>query len=97
MMLVDAPARQNASAMHTSASSRSNSGGGGLNGSSQSDVSIHERGKTCRRCSVPDLGGFSPFLCHFGSCDTQIPAQAMGMVIKIVMIQQLFKFSLSLK
>jgi hypothetical protein len=45
MMLVDAPARQNASAMHTSASSRSNSGGGGLNGSSQSDVSIHERGK----------------------------------------------------
>ena len=45
MMLVDAPARQNASAMHTSASSRSNSGGGGLNGSSQSAVSIHEQGK----------------------------------------------------
>ncbi len=51
----------------------------------------------CRRCSVPDLGGFSPFLCRFGSRDTQIPAQAMGMVIKIVMIQRLFKFSLSLK
>jgi hypothetical protein len=31
-MLVDAPARQNASATHTSASSRSNSGGSGLKG-----------------------------------------------------------------
>jgi hypothetical protein len=32
-MLVDAPARQNASAIHTSTSSRSIGGGGGLNGS----------------------------------------------------------------
>ena len=44
MTLADAPARQNASAMHTSTSSRSNSGGGGLNGSSRSAVSISETG-----------------------------------------------------
>jgi hypothetical protein len=31
MMLVDAPARQNASVMHTTISSRSNAGGGWLN------------------------------------------------------------------
>jgi hypothetical protein len=60
-MLVDAPARQNASAMHTSASSRSNSGGSGFNASSRSAVSVHEHGKTPRRCSVPVFRGFQSF------------------------------------
>ena len=37
------------------------------------DVSAHKRGKARRRRSVPDLGEFQPFLCRFGSRDTQIP------------------------
>jgi len=94
-MLVDAPARQNASAMHTSTSSRSNSGGGGLNGSSRSAVSIHEIGKTCRGRPVPDLGDFRPVLRCFGSLDARTSAPAMAVIVKIVMIQWLFKFYLS--
>jgi hypothetical protein len=97
MMLVDAPTRQNASAMHTRASSRSNSGGGGLNGSSRQPFQYVDQSKPIEAALFPICGDFHPFLCRFGSVDTQIPAQAMGMVIKIVMIQRLFKCSLSLK
>jgi hypothetical protein len=94
-MLVDAPARQNASAMHTSTSSRSNSGSGGVNGSSHLAVSIHAIGKTCRGRSVANLGEFHPF------CAVSVPltrgwqCQPSITIIKIVMIQRPFKFSLS--
>jgi hypothetical protein len=60
-----------------------------------SAVSIHEVGKTCRRRAVPYLGDFGPFLPFFGSPEAQLPASAIGCGNKIVMIQWLFKFSLS--
>jgi hypothetical protein len=94
-MLVDAPARQNASAMHTNTSSRSNSGGGGLNGSPCSVISIHDVGKTCRRRSVPYLGDFDPFCPFSVPVTARMPAPAIDCGYKIVMIQRLFKFSLN--
>jgi hypothetical protein len=95
MMLVDAPARQNATAMHTRTSSRSNSGGGGLNGSPRLSRFIHEMGKTCRRRAVPYLGGFRRVFALFGSPEAQMQAAAVGCGNKSVLIQRLFKFSLS--
>jgi hypothetical protein len=95
-MLVDAPARQNASAMHTSTSSRSNGGGGGLNGSSRSAVSIHEIGENVSKAPCSYLGGIPA---HF--CAVSVPltperqCQPLAAIIKIVMIQWLFKISLS--
>jgi hypothetical protein len=63
MMLVDAPAKQNASAIHTSTSSRSNSGGG-FNRLSHWPYFISSDVKTPGGCSVPyggDFGRFFPF------------------------------------
>ena len=76
-MLVDAPARQNASAMHTSTSSRSNSGSGGLNGSSRLAVSIHAIGKTCRGRSIANLAGIPPVLRRFDSLDAGMAVSAI--------------------
>jgi hypothetical protein len=94
-MLVDAPARQNASAMHTSTSSRSNSGGGGLNGSSRSAVSIDEIGKRVEGALFPISGIFGPFCAFLVPLTTERQRQPSAVIIKIVMIQWLFKFYLS--
>jgi hypothetical protein len=69
-MLVDAPARQNASAMHTSTSSQSN-------GSSRLAVSIHAIGKTSRGRSVANLAGIPPILRRFGSLDAGMAVSAI--------------------
>jgi hypothetical protein len=76
-MVVDAPAKQNASAMHTSTSSRSNSGGKGLNGASRLAVSIHAIGKTCRGRSVANLAGIPSVLRRFGSLDAGMAVSAI--------------------
>ena len=52
-------------------------------------------GKTCRGRSVPDLGDFELVLRRFGSLERRNQRQRSVMIIKIVMIQRLFKFSLS--
>jgi hypothetical protein len=91
-MLVDAPTKQNASAMHTSTSSWSKGGGGGLNGSSRSAVLIHEIGKTCWRRPVPYLWGMPAILRCFGSLDVRTAVPPSAMTIKIVVIQWFLKF-----
>jgi hypothetical protein len=68
-MLVDAPARQNASAMHTSISSRSTGPVGGLM-DTRAAVSIHAIGrKRVEGALFPDSGSSGLFLCCFGSLD----------------------------
>jgi hypothetical protein len=63
MMLVDAPARQNASAMQTSTSSRSNSGGGSTDPRAQPFQFIGwENLSGAVGSHLRDFGPFCPFL-----------------------------------
>jgi hypothetical protein len=96
-MLVDAPTKQNASAMHTSTSSRSNGGGGGLNGSSHSAVSIHEIGNVSKAPFSSSLGKFRPILPASVPLTPERQCRHRRRPLKIVMIQWFFKISLSLK
>jgi hypothetical protein len=61
----------------------------------RSAVSIHEMGKRVEGARFPIFGDFGPFLRRFGSLEARTLAPASATVIKMVMIQQLFKFSLS--
>jgi hypothetical protein len=92
-MLVDAPARQNASAMHTSTSSRSNSGGGGVKGS-RSAVSIHEIGKMCRGRTVPVLAGIPARFAPFRFSSRPDAGVSVGCCHKNRYDQRFFKLSL---
>jgi hypothetical protein len=85
-MLVDAPARQNASAMHISTSSRSNGAGGGLT-DPRAAVSIHAIGKRVEGALFPVSGSSGMFLCWFGSLDPNTSVSPWLGIIKIVMIQ----------
>jgi hypothetical protein len=77
-MLVDAPARQNASAMYTSASPRSNSGGGGLNGSLVlSRFSSWDRGKRVEGARSL-FEGFWPVFAPFRFLEAQAAAPAIS-------------------
>jgi hypothetical protein len=62
-MLVDAPAKQNASAMHTSTSSRSNSSGGSTD-PLRSAVSNHEIGNVSKALGS-QFQGFRPIFAPF--------------------------------
>jgi hypothetical protein len=74
MMLVDAPARQNASAMQTSVCSRSNSGGVLLNGSSRFGLQLKKTSKRAR-FHMPGISAhFAPF---------PVPAQARRSLPKL--------------
>jgi hypothetical protein len=94
-MLVDAPARQNASAMHTKTCRDRIQVVAGLNRSLVLGRFSSRDSKRVEGARFPIWRGFRPALRRFGSLEARMPASAIAAVIKIIIIQWLFKFPLS--
>jgi len=84
MMLVDAPARQNASVMHTTISSRSNAGGGWFN-----------RALVISRCPPVFQAPCSFRFRAFEFSSSAGPTDKYGELPKVAVVQRNFKISLS--
>ena len=93
MILVDAPARQSASAMQTSVSLRSNSGG--LNEPSRK--LLVPRWETRRGTPVPDIRGTRSVFAPFWAVAARALLPNLAPVEKILMIQRFFKTFLNHK